>query len=138
MKTVNITENHPPNLEVIKTTESGHIGFVKGLGYVAYRRAAVGPSALLHGDQIIYDLCVVKKSLKEDIPDHYVVVDRDTVGLAGLSTDLSLCARFMPAMGICDLSYEAATLDRFPLKVCVNKLCAHQLSNRDILFLIGL
>lgn len=27
-----------------------------------------------------------------------------------------LCARILPAMGICDLAYEAVTLDRYPLK----------------------
>jgi hypothetical protein len=73
--------------------------------------------SFLNGEQLIFDICAVKKSLKEELPERYIPLEKDSNGVwASLSLDWAFAARYLPAMGLCNLSYEAVTLDRYPLK----------------------
>jgi hypothetical protein len=67
---------------------------------------------------MIYDFCCIKRSAKEEFPDRYMPIERDQQGIWGnISSDFAYGVRYLPAMGICNLSYEAVTLDRYPEKV---------------------
>lgn len=112
----------PDGYEILKYTASGkHSAQIKGLGFIAFKRAAASSFALLDGEPLLYDMCVAKKSAKEDIPDRYSVIDRDLVSslpsLTTVTSDYVFATRFLPAMGVCNLAYQPATLDRYPAKV---------------------
>jgi hypothetical protein len=106
--------------EIIRSTLSGKSpAQIKGLGYVAFKRATVSSLSYIDGEPLLFDLCVARKSLKEDIPDKYLPLEKDvslTMSL-GLSSDLIFACRILPAMGLCNLGYKPATIDRFPAKV---------------------
>ena len=108
--------------EILKYSASGkHSAQIKGLGFLAFKRAAASTFALIDGEPLLYDMCVAKKSAKEDVPDRYTVIDRDLVSslpsLTTTTSDYIFATRFLPAMGVCNLAYQPATLDRYPAKV---------------------
>lgn len=115
----------PEGFEVLRYTSSGkHSAQIKGHGFLAFKRADASSFALLEGQPLLYDICVAKKSAKEDIPDRYTVVDRDIIAslptLTTVTSDLIFAIRMLPAMGVCNLAYKPATIDRYPAKVCSN------------------
>ena len=117
MKFVSNPDNLHDGFEVIKTCISGKASAqIKGLGYIAFKRAASTSHALIDGEPLLYDICVAKKSLKEEIPEKYLIVDRDVSITMSLSipSDLMFATRKLPAMGLCNLAYKAATVDRYP------------------------
>eukprot|EP00981_Chlorochromonas_danica_P011325 scaffold3873_cov177-Ochromonas_danica.AAC.5 len=89
-------------------------GEVVPSGYELLRSTASGK-----GSEILFDICVIKHSLKEDIPEQYYPIEKDVASSmtpSFSSPDMVLITRKLPAMGICDLGYDASTLDRYPLQ----------------------
>ncbi len=106
--------------EVLKTTVSGKApAQIKGFGYIAFKRATSSPHAFIDGEPLLYDICVTKKSLKEEIPEKYLIIERDISLAMALSipSDLQFACRTLSAMGLCNLAYKAATVDRYPRTV---------------------
>jgi hypothetical protein len=90
---------------------------------IAVKRASLTPQALIHGVPIIDDICLVNSSAGETPPDEYIYLDKplDTATLSQLRLSMEkihLIYRHRPAMGLCDLPFEATTLDRYPMQDC--------------------
>jgi hypothetical protein len=119
VKFVSQGEPIPVGFELLRTTANGkQSGYIKPFGFVAIKRALADGFSLFNGEPLIYDICGLKKSYKEDIPDRYIPVERDSQGAwNSLSSDLIFAVRYLPAMGMCNLAYEAFCLDRYPLQV---------------------
>lgn len=110
----------PPHFELLRSTASGKgSGYIKPHGYLAIKRAPVNEDYAISGKELLFDICIVRASLKEQIPEHYFQIEKDSVGaIAAFSShDTIVAIRKLPAMGICDLGYAASPLDRYPLKV---------------------
>jgi hypothetical protein len=90
---------------------------MKPFGFLAIKTSISDTYSYFHGEPMIHDICVVKRSAREELPERYMPVERDSQGIwSSLSADLTYAVRFLPAMGLCNLAYEAVTLDRYPLK----------------------
>lgn len=87
---------------------------------IAVKRASADASALIHGEKIVDDICLVNVSLGETPPSDYIVVDQslDTATLTTLRSveRVHLIYHHQPPMGICDLPFQPSTLDRYPMR----------------------
>lgn len=113
----------PPGFELLRSTASGKSsGYIRPYGFLAIKRAPMTSDIYVVGHEMLFDICVVKSSQKEAMPDYYYPIEKDSTGTisAFTSHDSILAVRKLPAMGICDLGYAASTLDRYPSKVRSN------------------
>ncbi len=118
----------PSGFELLRSTASGKVsGYIKPYGYLSIKRATVNKEFAMNGNDLLFDICIVRNSLKEDVPEHYYPIEKDSVGgiAAYSSQDTHFVIRKLPAMGVCDLGYAASTLDRYPLQV------NHQLAQQN-------
>ena len=110
----------PQGYELLRTIASGKSsGYIKPHGYLAIKRATVDENFALNGQEMIFDICVIKTTMKDDIPDQFFPIEKDSVGaIAAFSThDTLFVMRKLPPMGVLDLGYAASTIDRYPLQV---------------------
>ena len=78
MKFVSNPESAGEGFDVIRTTVSGKSpGNIKGLGFLAFRRAPKSSMTYIDGEPMLFDICVSKKSLREELPDKYLPIERD-------------------------------------------------------------
>jgi len=90
--------------------------------WLAVKRApAESPSNYIRGVPFIDDLCLIIESKSEEVPEKYKVTNRPAHRGSSSSYEyvqshaVRICWHQRPAIGICDLQYESATLDRYPL-----------------------
>ncbi len=83
---------------------------------LAIRRNVISPTSYIHGSPIVDDVCVVILSKHEDIPEGYVFIDKN-VNKGSSGDKLYIAYRQLSPIGLCDLGYNASTLDRYPLEV---------------------
>lgn len=115
-------ENVPEGYEVIEKSISGEAFLENGSGVprtrLAVRRANGSHSVLIEGMPLIDDIVIINRSLNEFEPEDYVIIDRclqQPKTWSGYNMILAYHKR--EPLGLCDLKYEAATLDRFPHEV---------------------
>lgn len=72
----------------------------------------------IHGEKLIDDICVVMTSNCDDIPENYK--DVMVVGTAqpgAVDPGYFFMYHDCSPLGLCDLGFEASTVDRYPAKV---------------------
>ena len=119
---VYVGENVPESYEVIEKSISGEGFFENGSSIprtrLAVRRADGSKSMIIKGMPLIDDIVVINRSLKEYEPEDYVIIDRCLQQPKTWGGDSMILAYHKrEALGLCDLKYESATLDRFPQQV---------------------
>ena len=81
----------------------------------------------LVGDPFIDDICFYnKKNPNEQLPEHYF--EMDVAGVSQVvrhSASVSVALHGRDGVGICDLSYETATTDRYPKEVGACCICLY-------------
>lgn len=111
-------EEVPSGYELLVNTVSGeHIADINRGGSVstmiAVKRASVSDEAILNGAEMLMDVCFVNKSLGEETPEGYFLLDKNLN--KGATGDKIFIGYFLQApVGLCNLQYESLTLDRFP------------------------
>ncbi len=85
-------------------------------GFLAIRRATVSSSSFFLNEPFIDDIALLRIENEEELPEDFK--ETKIVG-DPIIASCSLSFRKQPAMGICDLCFESATIDRFPKQVCV-------------------
>jgi hypothetical protein len=116
-------ESVPEGFEAIEKSISGESFFDNGSSIprtrLAVRRADASHSMLIEGNPLVDDICIINRSLGEFEPEDYVIVDRCLQQPKFWGGDNMVIAYHKrDALGLCDLKYESATLDRFPQEVC--------------------
>lgn len=115
-------ENIPTGYEAIEKSISGEAFFENGSSIprtrLAVRRADANHSMLIEGMPLIDDIVIINRSLGEFEPEDYVVIDRCLQQPKTWSGDSMILAfHKREPLGLCNLKYESATLDRFPQHV---------------------
>ena len=129
----------PAGYELITNSISGHYSAYMSeyFGYIAVTRSTGSALEYLRGKAFIEDIQVVVFVQGEDIPERYMEVEHvvETKSLSSTmaaamtgaklpkEVDLNVVAiayRLTEPVGLCDLHYEAATLDRYPQEDDVN------------------
>ena len=86
------------------------------IGFLAFRRSADSNDAFIQGDSMLDDIVTILVEDGEEVPEDYVALD-----FSGDKTSrdhsLRLAFRKLPAMGLCDLRFSSALLDRYPEQV---------------------
>lgn len=98
---------------------------IENVGALAIKRAHASEVTFIQGQPLVDDICLVLVNDGEEVPEGYVSLERapaqkDAVRAVKTSQTVSrivLAYHQRPAMGLCDLSYESTTLDRYPQKV---------------------
>ena len=113
--------------EILERSVSGmYSGNIEGFGIIAIKRAAVSAVMYLQGEPIVDDICLVLPAQNEEVPEGYVALHFEekiiksrfrTSKPVPKSLNIIFCYHQRPAMGLCDLSYESITIDRYPQKV---------------------
>ncbi len=142
IKLVQPGEPIPKGYELITKSITGlESGQIKPLGFLALKRADTSSVMFIEGEPLIDDLCLVLQPRagddieREDIPEDYQEVERCAltapinVHPSAASSVQSLVSFIIgfhrrAAVGLCDLGYDSATLDRYPLQVRVVRLIA--------------
>lgn len=111
-------EELPLGFEVIEKSFSGeHIADLNRgsmTTMVAIKRSPVNNTIYIYGTPLIDDICLVISSKDEDIPEGYVCIEKNLH--KGLNGDkVFLAYHQIGPIGLCDLGYESATIDRYPL-----------------------
>ena len=97
---------------------------IDNVGALAIKRAHASEVTFIQGEPLVDDICLVLVNEGEEVPEGYVSLERmfsKEQSRAAKSSQgvprIVLAYHQRPAMGLCDLSYESATLDRYPQKV---------------------
>lgn len=98
---------------------------IENVGALAIKRVHASETMFIQGQPLVDDICVVLMNEGEEVPEGYVSLERipavkesnRTAKPSQTSSRIILAYHQRPAMGLCDLSYESATLDRYPQKV---------------------
>ena len=98
---------------------------IDNVGALAIKRAQASEVTFIQGEPLVDDICLVLINEGEEVPEGYVSLERllpqkEFVRGSKLSQGFAktvIAYHQRPAMGLCDLSYESATLDRYPQKV---------------------
>lgn len=121
VKLVQPGETVPVGYELIKSSPSGlESALLKGMGYLAVRRADTSSVMFIEGEPLLDDLCVVLRAKGEELPEGYREVEKSTYHAAGAQSAANAAHQFSigyhqrAPVGLCDLGYDSATLDRFP------------------------
>jgi hypothetical protein len=104
---------------------------IENVGVLAVKRAHASDVAFIQGQPLVDDICLVLTNEGDELPEGYVSLDRvSTQKETGRNAKTSqtaprvvLAYHQRPAMGLCDLSYESTTLDRYPQKVQNSSSC---------------
>lgn len=115
--------------ELITSTNTGADSpSLIGRGFLAVKRADVSDVRYLHADPIIDDISFFKKSANEELPERFLEIDvlpasQQAAHLSGRNAaDVSIVYHKRPGLGLCDLVYDSATIDRYPKQVRTIKL----------------
>jgi hypothetical protein len=103
---MSVTGKNVADLNVMSTTSST---------YLAFRRCVNDVENFIRGRPFIDDIIFLNFSQGDELPCGYTLVDRNINKGAPNGTDeVFLAYRKRAPVGICDMAYEAATLDRYP------------------------
>jgi hypothetical protein len=114
-----ITKQYPADLE--------------NVGALAIKRATASEVMFIEGEPLVDDVCLILSNDGEEVPEGYVSLERISNVKESLRSSkasqtavkIVLAYHQRPAMGLCDLSYESATLDRYPQKVYITCFLLH-------------
>jgi len=86
---------------------------------LAIRRAETGGSAFIHGQPLIDDIVLADLTMGEEAPREYEVIDKPLspkMGGSGTQHPHKVVVSYhrRTPLGLCDMQYEAYTLDRYP------------------------
>ena len=87
------------------------------------KRANTSSVRYLHSDDIIDDIQLLKKSAHEELPERFSEISvlpwtQQNHHLLGRSAaDVSVVMHRRAGLGLCNLVYESATIDRYPKQV---------------------
>ena len=87
------------------------------------KRASTSDLRLLHSDPIIDDISFMKKSANEQLPEMFLEIEILPASQQNHhlnsrnAADVSVVVHTSTGLGLCDLVYESATIDRYPKKV---------------------
>lgn len=111
-------ESIPPDYHVLKSTISGNgSGYLRPWGYLAIKRASIAANSVIDGDPLILDIAVARQAEGETIVERYSPIERENGGINPYTLqDVVFMMKTAPAMGICDLSFKATVLDRYPIQ----------------------
>lgn len=119
----------PPGFELISKSISGeNIAYLNPIGYIAIKRAKNKKISYLYGYQLIDDFQIVLYNENEYPPENYLEVDTIfPVMTAGKhdkeeAKSVMLVYNLRSPMGLLDISYDSATIDRYPLVVRLNSI----------------
>lgn len=91
------------------------------LSCLAIKRASSSPDHFMKGDALVDDIIVALIENGEEIPEEYIQVQSvhaERSDRRGKNNDGSIIVyRKKPAMGVCDLRFSAALLERYPSTV---------------------
>lgn len=98
---------------------------IDNVGALAIKRAHASEVTFIQGEPLVDDVCLVLINEGEEVPEGYVSLERilpqkETSRTAKTPQGISkivVAYHQRPAMGLCDLTYESATLDRYPQRV---------------------
>lgn len=98
---------------------------IENVGALAIKRAHASEIMFIQGQPLVDDICLVLMNEGEEVPEGYVSLERIPAAkessrnakASQTSSRIVLAYHQRPAMGLCDLSYESTTLDRYPQKV---------------------
>ena len=81
---------------------------------IAVKRCSNDVENFIKGRPIIDNICFINAS-QEEFPDGHVVIETNVnKNNLGTKEEVFLCFRRQSPIGICDMSYECSTLDRYP------------------------
>jgi hypothetical protein len=87
---------------------------------IVIKRAPDDDYVFSHGHAFVDDVCVVNLSEEETAPEEYRTIDQLMGGNSrgsSVGDKVMLSYHHRPALGICNIPFEAATLDRYPRQV---------------------
>jgi len=82
--------------------------------YFAVKRSDASAAVNIDGYPIIDDICLVVESEDEQAPEGYVVLDSNLVRKSASSHRIMVSYHVRQPQGLCNLSYKATTIDRYP------------------------
>ena len=85
--------------------------------FFAVKRSVVSPSANIQGYPLIDDICFIYESEGEEGPDDYILIDKCLTKKNNTSDRIFVSYHCRKPLGLCNLKYKAATVDRYPQKV---------------------
>ena len=92
------------------------------------KRSPYGFREYFKGTSFIDDICIVIENNGEEIPGDYVAIEKPANKGPPYGDVVRVAYRLCVPLGICDLKYESATLDRYPL----NDLPNVQLPSKEL------
>ena len=112
----------PKGFELINKSVSGNnSAFLNPIGYLAIKRAPLSDLQYIRSSPYIDSIIIVLGN-EDEIPDHYyrvksvlTTINNKSIPLV-IINNIHLAVHIGTPLGICDLSYEYATIDRYPLK----------------------
>ena len=110
----------PEGLEVLGGYVCGHTDITLAEQYfIAVKRSVVNSQANIQGYPIIDDICFVCESEGEQEPseDAYVMLDMCLTKKSGSALRIFIGYHSRKPMGLSNVKYEAATVDRYPQQV---------------------
>lgn len=91
------------------------------MGFLAIKRADISSVMFIRGEPLIDDVCCAALLEGEVLPEQFVELQLSTSNppssTSGGQLSYALGCHWRSGLGLCDLSYESATLDRYPLQV---------------------
>ena len=125
-------EEIPEGFEIVQTSVSGNfpgdINTATSSSFLAYKRANNGLREYFVGTPFVDDICVVIESQGEDAPEGYVVLDNYANSGPPYGDTVRIAYRNCVPLGLCDLRYESATLERYPAV----DLPEHELPSKEL------
>lgn len=114
----------PEGYELISATLHGNDApSLLGRGFLVIKRANTSSVRHLHSDTIIDDIQFLKKVANEELPERFheisiLPASQQSNHLTGRNAaECSLVMHRRPGLGLCNLVYESATIDRYPKEV---------------------
>jgi hypothetical protein len=108
-----------------------------GRGFLVVKRADTSDARYLKASPMVDDITFIRKSSGDQLPERFLEVDMLPAAYAAPhmigknAPDILLVCHTRPGLGLCDLVYESATVDRYPKEVgrffymlCCFKCCA--------------
>lgn len=119
-------EPTPVGFELLRNSISGaESSQLRQLGYLAIKRADTSSVMFIQGEPMIDDICcLMRPGTAEELPTGYVMVEKTAypnnataAAAAAGQPYFALGYHVRSPVGLCDLRYESATLDRYPAQV---------------------
>ena len=114
----------PEGYELISSAHSGNEApSLLSRGFLVIKRADTSSVRHLHANEIIDDIQFLKKSANEQLPERFQEISvlpwmQENYHLHGRNAaEYSIVLHRRAGLGLCNLVYESATIDRYPKQV---------------------